>query len=70
MAGEPYEPLSLDEAKAQFRAVARESSPAAWVRRHPRQAVLMALMAGMLAATNAQTRTAVAQTVTRFLLKP
>jgi hypothetical protein len=44
---DPTEPLSLEEAKDRLRAAARDTGPAGWVRRHPREALALALLGGM-----------------------
>jgi hypothetical protein len=41
-------PLSLEEAKVQLRAVWAAHSPSAWIRRHPLETVLTALIAGLV----------------------
>jgi len=44
------EPLSIEQAKDRLRLAAQQASPSAWVRRHPVDAVGIALLAGFITA--------------------
>jgi hypothetical protein len=44
------EPLSIKEAKYRLRVAARQSGPSAWVRRHPLDALGIALLGGFITA--------------------
>jgi len=50
MAGDATRPLSTEEAKARLREAVQNATPAAWVRRHPLQALTLAMASGFIAA--------------------
>lgn len=59
------EPLSVAAAKARLRRVSEAQSPAAWVRRHPREALLAGFALGAAAGASPEGR----EVLTRLLLR-
>jgi hypothetical protein len=49
MDGDTHQPLTTDEAKARLRIAAEQASPTAWLKRHPRHALALALLGGFVA---------------------